>query len=322
MGQNFDRLCAILERHWKNPRLRECAKRAHLFDFPGRLHEVAASLTAPGKRLVDYSLVGGVEFVFENFFLPFPVVAVEDTASCVLVIDNEEGQRGLAGSRTFVECYSANMDLGEWAPDPRLPSRLPPVDHMPPDAQVLTVSRINMGRLVEGAPGNVPVEFQGDLGLAMIVSRKRGVILHPQEFLVAAQGHGGWLPMAESVVRNDIAALEEIMYFNTPDRFVVRQSPERPRRKGAKGPDLLRSNERDRYILLRPQEIRERFGLSEEPVNERKSPHPHARRRHYRTLRSDRFKESKGKTIVVPASWIGPTEGAYKGRRYEVCLEL
>lgn len=122
-------------------------------------------------------------------------------------------------------------------------------------------------------------------------------------------------------MQNAVAALEEVMWFNTPDRFVVERSPDATLKKG-KGPPIPRSQHRPRYILLRPGEIREKLGLGEEPVHDRKSPTPHTRRRHYRTLRSDRYVNKQGTKLLIPATWIGPSEGEFKGRRYRVCLEL
>jgi hypothetical protein len=36
----------------------------------------------------------------------------------------------------------------------------------------------------------------------------------------------------------------------------------------------------------------------------------------------DREKYPDGKKVIVPATWIGPSEGECDGRRYEVCLDL
>jgi len=324
MGQHFDRLCSAVERHWKSAVLRDHVKRAKLFDFPGRVHEVVSMLDKSGKRLSDYSAVGGVDFVMENFFLPFPVVAVEDTASCIVIVDREEDQRGLNATRMFIECYAANTSTEEFGYDGHTLGTKYVGDRaqLPKDASIVIVSKLTGARKVE-VGGRAPIEYVGELGLMLIVSKRQGLLIHPQEFMVSAKVNGTWECLTESAMRNAITALEEVMYFNTPDRFVVRQHPKRVSKKGAKrATEFLRSDEREHYILLRPEEIRERFGIPDEPVQDRKAPRPHSRRRHYRTLRSERYKEARGKTVVVPATWVGPESGEYKGRRYEVCLDL
>ena len=55
---------------------------------------------------------------------------------------------------------------------------------------------------------------------------------------------------------------------------------------------------------------------------ERKSPIVHERRAHPRTFRSDRFKQMKGKTIMIPAKWIGTSEKIVGNKQYKVMLDM
>ena len=160
------------------------------------------------------------------------------------------------------------------------------------------------------------------MGLTFVASKDE-MIVNPMHAQQAMFRTGSTPNVYQAVLRNAASALEEVMFFNTPDRFVVERSPDVVRKPKAKGlPEIRRSNERPRYIMLRPEEIRERFGVTDAVVQDRRAPTPHARRRHYRTLHDDRFTNKAGQVIVVKASWVGPSEGEFKGRRYKVCLDL
>lgn len=328
MGRFFDRLCSVVERQFPSTEMRQYLKKAALFDFPQRWHEVS---TGPdGKdRMADYELVGGVEFVMETFFLPFPVVAVEDTASVLLIIDAEPGQVGLNRERIFVECFTMGTSHEEYGYDgeeaaARAKKLRNPV--IPPTASMVTVSRIKRAWADTNKETGAPlICYESELGLAFVADKKK-MYLSPSQWRQMCIASGDWPRMMHSAGVNTKTALEEVMYFNTPHRFVVKRSAERPRKKKGKGPEFLRSNERDQYILLQPHEIREKLGMPE-PAHDRKSPTPHSRRRHFRVLKSERFKFDRekhpdGKRVIVPATWIGPSEGECDGRRYKVCLDL
>ena len=75
MGRFFDRLCSVVERQFPSAELNRYLKEAALFDFPQRWHETTSDAAAKVKGgMEDYAMVGGVDFVMDNFFLPFPVV--------------------------------------------------------------------------------------------------------------------------------------------------------------------------------------------------------------------------------------------------------
>lgn len=310
-------MCSVVERQFPSAELKRYLRQAALFDFPQRGHETSKE----GERatMADYAMVGGTEFVMENFFLPFPVVAVEDTASVLIVIDKVPGQIGLNHERVFVEGFLMDTPPEEFGFDGHKFKDSKRNAAFPPGTCMVTVSRFTEAQI--NPDNHDGLVYQSSLGFAFVADKKK-LYMSPTQWKTACLAAGDWRGMAHSAAVNAKTALEEIMYFNTPDRFVVRRHAQQPRKKKGKGPELLRSHERDQYILLRPQEIREKLGMPDEPVRERRSPVPHARRRHFRTLRSDRFKESRGKRIIVAASWVGPTEGEHDGRKYEVCLDL
>jgi hypothetical protein len=328
MGRFFDRLCSVVERQFPSAELRDYLKRAALFDFPQRWHET--SKAGGENRMADYDMVGGAEFVMDNFFLPFPIIAVEDSASVVIVVDLEPGQVGLNCERVFVECFLMGTSVEEFGYDgakyaEKLKDR-PLEDKLPPTACMVSVSRIKKAWVAPHAEtGRPSICYEAELGFAFVADKKQ-MYLSPSQWRQMCLAAGDWGGMTQSAALNAKTALEEVMYFNTPHRFVVKRSAERPRQKKGKGPEFLRSHERDQYVLLQPHEIREKLGMPE-PTQDRKSPVPHPRRRHFRVLKSERYKFDRekypdGKKVIVPATWIGPSEGEHEGRRYEVCLDL
>jgi len=53
-----------------------------------------------------------------NFRLPHPVTAIEDNASCVLLIDPKPGLVGLAERRMFIECIPVDSDESNYNDTP------------------------------------------------------------------------------------------------------------------------------------------------------------------------------------------------------------
>lgn len=117
---------------------------------------------------------------------------------------------------------------------------------------------------------------------------------------------------------NQLFAIAKI---NQPQKFIVEVSPLKKRESAKK---ILRTHERTTYMLLTPDAIKKRFF---HPGNHAsggtgcvKAPHP--RRRHFRTLASDKFTTKQGQTIVIPACWVGPEEAHVGKKKYRVRLDL
>jgi hypothetical protein len=139
--------------------------------------------------------------------------------------------------------------------------------------------------------------------------------------------------MCAATLRNVAVAMEEVMLFNTPERFIVEDlSPEafragerararKQRERDPKTKRILPSTERPIYVLLTPDEIRERFHF---PTPTGGVKRAHERRRHLRTYPDDpaRWPQAHGKVVVIPASWVGPSEVRVNKRRYRVMLDL
>lgn len=295
----FDQFANMAEHHW--PEVIPLLQRARLFEFPADAHG-----TLPKTFESDTA-----ELLSETFFLPFPVVAIEDPVSCVLLFDKVTDQQGLNTERYFAECLPLDYKHLSRA-----------ADAQPGDVEALRglpegTFQISFGRILEfhcygsDVPDRKPMQLLGCIDRSMVCT-KRTV---KREFRDVQER-----TILEPVLRNVKTAFEEFFYFNTPNRFVVEREdiqrrPQPPHLK------VTRASHRPRYVLLTPAEIRERIAPPTE-VGDRKAPEPHMRRRHYRRLTSDRYKEARGKLLCIPATWVGPEEGVYRNSRYKVRVDL
>lgn len=299
----FDKLCMIAERHHSAlvPLLRE----ARLFDFPVKAHEVLPEAFSEDER----------QFLTDTFFLPFPFVAIEDRGSCVVLMDNVDGQQGWEQDRNFIDivpclpddptAFDDGMEQGVMTRE-AMEAYLPPELH---DAYAVTFGRIGSPSRHEN--GLLNWHFTVDLAFA---ASKQRIVIDPAQMQRDAIAFDRF---SHASGRNARAAIGEVMLFNAPARFVVEKRA--VKEKAAPKGSVPRSHQRPLYTLLSPPEIRERMQLAD-PTG--KMVRPHERRRHFRTLRSDRYKAMKGKTITVPACWVGPSEATVGKHRYKVMLDI
>jgi len=310
----FDLLAKIVEK--TSPRLTEWVERSRLFIFPGRSHEILP------KSLEERE----IDFDNENFFLPFRSIAVEDTASVVLLEDIEKGQRGLDKPRRFLECLKlTGVDLDEFGQGPKGPemealmARAAPL--FPPGACGITIGMFN--KIIPGVK-NPDDEKQGfwydaTVEVTYFASLEDEVLI-PAQMRFPQMTAEDVKSTGDSAIRNAGAAIQEVMFFNSPDRFILEEIPESyvRRAKSRTAGRIVRSHERPKYTILRPREIRQRMRLSDPTGLHRR---PHERRAHLRTFRSDRYTAMRGKTIVIGSMWIGPSESQVDGKRYRVILD-
>lgn len=84
-----------------------------------------------------------------------------------------------------------------------------------------------------------------------------------------------------------------------------------------------RRNDLPSIIYLHPDEL-SKYGHPsgrKEPASQHKSPRPHARRGHWRTLRSERFTEAmRGRRVFVREAWVGETEWISEGQQYKLII--
>mgnify|MGYP001159234819 CR=1 FL=1 len=298
----YDLFASIVERHFKRE-LRHLLEKAKLFVFPGAAKDIL-------PRSMDQEIT---RFLRENFVLPFPAVAVEDPSSCVILYDLEKGQKGIGTDRGYVECLPMTADSKSFREYGAMPQYDQVVEDMkqslPADAAIITVGRLSV---IETTPtawlAHGEIEWQA-------VCTKKVVLMSPEDL----EPYRHMDEYIRPALVNAMTAIEEVLYFNTPNRFVLEETPTDGTQRGKV--KIQRSHQRSKFTLLTPKEIRERLKISTAKDN-RKSPAAHERRRHYRTLRAERFKNMKGRTLVIPATWVGPAEATIGNRIYRVRLDI
>jgi hypothetical protein len=302
----FDQFCGIAERHL--PQLIPLLRQARLFQFPGRPHEVLP------RDVTDEE----VEAMRQMFFLPYPVCAIEDPASCIILEDTEPNQIGLGGLRRFIECmpFSDNPEDFQdplevqktWASQMKSVNKL-----IPSGACAITTGRIRLDKITKDENGYSIAHYAGYVDTVCLAGKLEGLMLPPTN------------PDNDSAfdrvgITNAKTALEEVAYFNRPDRFVIEKSVVGSKPRSDK--KIPRSDSRPLYTALTVTEIRDSLIQSAPSSGGGGKKAPHERRRHFRTFKSERYKSMKGKTIVVPASWIGPSEVTKGRHHYKICLDI
>lgn len=289
----FDTLISIVERHFPNE-FGKLVEDARLFIFPGKAHEVLPKRFE--RDVIDY--------IREYFVLPFDTVAVEDSASCVILKDLEKDAVGSSAYRQYIECLPIAANPEEFAMG-RLSSSYEMMKEYT-DEFMITSGKIRFESVDE-----VGFLSEGRVDFLALCSKKE-VLLSPVDLALYRVDP----TITRPCMLNAKTALEEIMYFNNPSRFILEEEPINKRGKGKKIP---RSPDRSKYVLLTPDEIRTKFGLSEGGHGK---VAPHERRRHPRILRSEKFVHKRGQTIIIPATWVGASEAIIGNTRYKVRLDL
>jgi hypothetical protein len=315
----FDRALTVIEKFM--PSWLPVFNKARIFLFPGRAQDVLSDTLSDEEA----------HTLRDNFFLPFPTTVVEDALGFVLLMDLEKDQRGLSGQRRYIECMpttaasmraSREFDEGDFSED-----EIKALVNDMPHGTLL----FNFGRI---GPLTVFNKEDNPVHQFLVEGDPEGYIVATPDRIIATsetQPSGvDFRAAGEAGLRNANVCMQEIFYFNAPDRFILEETdlkakPVRSIKRKVNGKKVRmtpspRSNQRPVYTLLKPKEIRKRLGLPEDIGGVKR---PHERRRHFRTYPQDeaRWPKAHGKTIIVPATWIGPSEAEFGGKRYRVLLD-
>ncbi len=312
----FDGAAGIIERHL--PAIVKRVEKARLFFFPGRAHEILPKDMDPETTAA----------LHESFFLPFPTIAVEDTATCTIMWDTEKDQEGLDGVRGFIEIEPFSVatvgEFREGQDDEETEKIKAQVAKYPPGSMLISEGRFGPVKLNPHGK----IEFAGLVMWVALATKNDGILGMDS---VTRPGDRKSLQLLQGPVLSNVdTSLQEVFYFNSPNRFIVEECPIKAmarwkkckNRKKTKKPvraQIRRKHDRPVYTLLRPKEIRAKLGLP--PLTVGGVRRPHERRRHYRTYRDERYKGMKGKTVIVKACWVGPSTAVVKNRRYKILLD-
>ena len=281
----FDKMAKMIEQHV--PELKSFVAQSKLFYLDIKPHEALSK--APATM---------------NFFLPFRTVAIEDKASVVILHDTQRNQRGLGGVRFFIEFIPEGASFENF--DPNLVTEAAEYyKHMPG-------AMLNIG-ILSNIVSISKTKFQGEGSLLELFAFKNGELLRtlssmPSEHMEFATKHA---------TTNAMIAMQEIMLLNNlENKFILEEKPIKPKiKKGM----IARSHQRPKYTILEPKTIRKRTGLK---ATGKALEEGYERRRHYRTYQDDRYVKMKGKTVIINATWVGPSEAIIGKRYYKVRLDL
>ena len=216
----YDKLCGIVERLL--PEYRELVASARLFQFPGKAQNLLPT---------EWDQP---EFIQEQFFLPFQTIAVEDAKSVVILQDPTRDTRGWGLNRRFIEYRELTPmtmdDVSEW--DRRT---LPPewID------ELITQSHTIGPRFCYVAVG--VINSRGALDGIHTIEGWLDHIYAIYDNSIVEHGTRGYIDEigVKGALIDAKTAIEEVIYFNTPDRFIVEVNPTNPRRQnGVKIPRL------------------------------------------------------------------------------------
>jgi hypothetical protein len=286
----FDRLCGLAERHYQNHVVQVACQKARIFDLPVVAHE-----DLDFKKYYDS----------ENFYLPFPVIAIEDKTSCVILMDSESKQIGFDEPRYFIEIVCGdtpkenfkNSDIDNW-----------------PDKNICYVTE---GMILNCYYTDDTIMFDGALKVVNFFNKKEHLKTVPGQIIQEET--------QRSMLQNIATGILEILYFSDPEMFVL-EGTSTKRRKNKKM--IPRAEDRPRYWVMKPDRIRDRMNIS-------LGGHvcPHERRRHDRYYRSERY--SKGRTIkydklgkpyylhkIIDAIWVGTSKKTVGNTLYKVRVDL
>jgi len=300
----WNQLCKIIEKNpglSEHPFIREVVPQARLFMFDKPSHTF---LYENGNVKIKEN--------FDEFRLPFDVVAVQDPASLIVIADVKSGQKGYAVQRDLCELINLSADSAAF--DTKIMS-LENVEHLQylkkqfPNAIVTMLAIGSMEKVshVGDEDYNFHVKLQAYAGFidGNITSFKTGAQM-------AKDGY----PM-QDLCRNWPIALQELEFALAPKNFILETTPKRVRELGKKIP---RQHERPVYTILEPNKIRKIMGLSQ--LGNGSSKMPHERRGHYRTLQHEKYGDNRGRVSWIKPTWIGPAEACINNKQYRVRLDL
>lgn len=296
----FDKLAGFVEKNM--PEAVANFKRAALFEFPFK----AADVIKPGQF---------TQTDLDNFYLPFPVVAVEDNATCTLLTDSEDHQFGFSKHRMFIDIVNLGIAAGEMAPGSTAIT-----ENQRQMARDQGLHQVAFGEIhtIAVNPDTNRYQISAKILYIEIIDKNNTSIAQvpSDELQTTPQGREAY----HGIIQNVITAIEEIMLINgTHDYFIFEKSPVKQRKE--KTGRILRSHDRPNYTVLKPNEIRAILGVKQ-PTDQQSTRQPHERRRHWRHLTSERYTNKRWQKILIDAVWVGPSQATIGNHHYKVRLDI
>lgn len=316
----FDEVAGLLERETRRlpelERLRAAVASAALFWF-----DAAPHIAQPHELTAEK-----MAWMKDEFYLPFPVVAIEDRASLTVIADSLIGDdrevlRGTDHLRHAIEVVPLSVDLC----DPRAWRE---------DSEIVAKSMVNR-------PSRAMLMLFGAVATSSVSAKQ--FYVHGEALLTLECERGRVVgatrkpdvsrPLSELFLKNVNSSMEWLYTLSDHGAFIMEDAPLSSRRKDCPFPKRKVWREREHlhidrvdarpiYTILRPREIRRRMRLEDvEAFGAGGHKRPHERRAHVRRLTSERFVHKKGQVVTVKSCWVGPHENVVGNRRYRVILD-
>jgi hypothetical protein len=112
-------------------------------------------------------------------------------------------------------------------------------------------------------------------------------------------------------------------YLDLPSQYIVQETPahvaENPEKYAKRAKiKIPRWDDRERWLVLDPEEIRKRWPRRESQGGSHASPVPHLRKGHTKLLTNERYTHKRGQIIRVRPSWVGEREWVLRRAKYKV----
>jgi len=298
----FDKFCGFAEKHLPDmvPTLKACKVFKYEYN----------PLTDPK----EYPDANTMDFLKDNFMLPFPKTAVENIEGVVIFQEEVPEQRGLFPRRKFTV-------VGQ---EPANPTPL-----LLPGDDTLTWARQHDSFII--AHGTirdiVPIDRCRYWASCAVHSHGIGLFAPPKDIAIPLKMHSGSTlerTQFQIIFKVVLNAIGQLFYLYTPDHFLVEQAPVKSNgnKQNKTNGKVIRSHERPIYQVLKPLEARKVMGLGDpKPATESTGRKVLHRIAHTRTLRSERYVNKRGQTIMIPAIWNDAVESVVGKRRYRVVID-
>jgi hypothetical protein len=143
-----------------------------------------------------------------NFRLPYPVTAIEDNASCVLLIDPKPGLKGLDETRLFIDCLPLNNDEGHYNDTP--------IDRAM--CELLKVTSVHGIHVICVGTISSPAQMAGQwLALGELLWMVTGTVTEQHTTIAGfnALPEQGKAAIRDGSLRNAMTAIEEIIMLRS-----------------------------------------------------------------------------------------------------------
>lgn len=227
---------------------------------------------------------------YDSFRLPFPKIAIEDPWGIGIYIDSENDQFGLHGKRVSIVFLGTQINSKNGI------------------LQVATISKVDL----KAQDMHCDFHFLGTVTNGKLVnkfSKEHELFRFFKIDLTEdeADEHKGFFGQR----------LYNVISLINPKNFILKETTLNVKSKKKR---LLRAHQRPNYTILEPSKIREIMHIKTPPAGSHRSPIPHERSGHFRTLRHPKYGENVGKTVWIKPVWVGDSESIVGNKFYKVIL--